>query len=467
MIQIEYIQFYEHPIFGNQKFDFTFDGVNIANNIVIAGENGSGKTTLLEEIRKTINSYFSIGNSLYSAKKLEISIRLLESKYYEEGEKREVVTSAILTISHDARGNFANNIKFFCGDREVTIIRDAETNERVYEFKISSLYSGVDINYKPRYKVEGVTNTTLDSDENVESDDFARDIIQLLVNINTQDANDLQKWQKSHIGVAPSEEMINPRINRFSNAFKLIFNDTLVFSEVKNNSIPIFLKGNKEIEISSLSSGEKQIIFRGAYLLRNINSLRGMPVLIDEPEISMHPKWEKSIFDYYRKIFFSEAKQTSQIFFATHSEHVLTNALNEPDCLVIKLTDSGYEKIYKGSTGTILPTVTIAETKYTIFNMYTIDFHILLYGYIQENLVTDNSGNIMQANVEQTDKWLKSKGVTLKPYRKQLQNRMCSYDTLPTYIRNCIDHPDANITYQDQDLITSIEEMINIIKSAI
>ena len=69
----------------------------------------------------------------------------------------------------------------------------------------------------------------------------------------------------------------------------------------------------------------------------------------------------------------------------------------------------------------------------------------MLYGYIQENYVSDNNGN---ANVKQTDEWLKNQGAILKHYYKQINaTNIKEYDTLPTYIRNCIDHPDNNIVY--------------------
>ena len=55
----------------------------------------------------------------------------------------------------------------------------------------------------------------------------------------------------------------------------------------------IFTKYGRDISIDNLSTGEKQIVFRGAYLLKNSNNLSKGIVLIDEPELSMHPKWQE------------------------------------------------------------------------------------------------------------------------------------------------------------------------------
>ena len=154
------------------------------------------------------------------------------------------------------------------------------------------------------------------------------------------------------------------------------------------------------------------------------------------------------------------------MFIATHSEHILSNILNRDDCLVIKIKNNSYDKYYNGSNGRILPSITISEIKYLIFDLYTTDFHNLLYSYIQENCVSDLNGNLLiNATIKQTDDWLKGQGVLLKSYYKQISpGNIKQYDTLPTYIRNCIDHPDDSIIYSNKELEESINKMIEIIK---
>jgi hypothetical protein len=41
--------------------------------------------------------------------------------------------------------------------------------------------------------------------------------------------------------------------------------------------------------------------------LQNKNSINGNIVLIDEPEISLHPNWQLKILDFYKKIFQNES----------------------------------------------------------------------------------------------------------------------------------------------------------------
>lgn len=80
----------------------------------------------------------------------------------------------------------------------------------------------------------------------------------------------------------------------------------------------VFRKCGKEISIDALSSGEKQVVYRGCFLLKDANATRGAFVFIDEPEISLHPLWQQKVLDYYKAMFTdATGVQTSQIFCVT------------------------------------------------------------------------------------------------------------------------------------------------------
>lgn len=101
-----------------------------------------------------------------------------------------------------------------------------------------------------------------------------------------------------------------------------------------------FKKNGVDIPIESLSSGEKQIVFRGCFLLKDINAMKGALVFIDEPEISLHPSWQMKIMDYYKGIFTDEnGKQTSQIFAVTHSPFIIHNPNRRNDKVIVLARD--------------------------------------------------------------------------------------------------------------------------------
>ena len=41
----------------------------------------------------------------------------------------------------------------------------------------------------------------------------------------------------------------------------------------------------------------------------------GGVVLLDEPELSMHPKWQQKVLEYYRSLFTAEGVQNAQMIF--------------------------------------------------------------------------------------------------------------------------------------------------------
>lgn len=65
-------------------------------------------------------------------------------------------------------------------------------------------------------------------------------------------------------------------------------------------SIPIFINSvGEKFDINGLSSGEKQLFLRtlSIKMLEPKNSI----ILIDEPELSLHPKWQQKIVEVYKK----------------------------------------------------------------------------------------------------------------------------------------------------------------------
>ena len=85
-----------------------------------------------------------------------------------------------------------------------------------------------------------------------------------------------------------------------------------------------FTKYGHEIPTSSLSSGEKQIIERAVPFLEQMNDEKDNLCLIDEPEISLHPKWQVKIFSFYKDLCWDiDGKQQNQIIMASHSSSLL------------------------------------------------------------------------------------------------------------------------------------------------
>jgi predicted ATP-binding protein involved in virulence len=83
-------------------------------------------------------------------------------------------------------------------------------------------------------------------------------------------------------------------------------------------------KNGKEFDIDELSTGEKTLLSKVLYLY--FKDVKNQIILIDEPELSLHPTWQNRVLKLYENF----AKENNcQIIIATHSPHIIGSAKNE------------------------------------------------------------------------------------------------------------------------------------------
>lgn len=347
------IEFQNHSILGNLKLDFTDKKGNPVDTVILAGENGCGKTTILEEISNLWD--FAKHNASYKGKYITTKIFLdkkeidqITQKIIEAG-RDDIIprnSTGIFVIKSDLSANAWKGFDVKYQQNEILVPINYIFMIYLQSFA-QSIFSPVDINYHSQ-NITSIQATSLDSDKSIrkKSDgNLATKINQLLVDAEASDASEALSWIRSNPTQTMPQNLVSPRIKRFSNAFSKMFDD-IEFSRVDNvQSIKtiFFKRGNTEIPISKLSSGEKQIVYRGAYLLKDIQLDIGKTVLIDEPEISMHPIWQKKILGYYQGLFSDEkGNQLSQIFVATHSPFIIHNDNRHNDkVIVLKRNSNG------------------------------------------------------------------------------------------------------------------------------
>ena len=450
---IKTVKWKDHPSLGNLELDFCKDDGAPYNTIILAGENGTGKTTVLE----TLSEFLTLG----SIKNFEYI------RYIANGENYLARPSNV----HDTPG-YHVRIKESTGEEKDVLCGKGVNEDRIKKDLLdirhggcvySKARSGFHIN-----NVDSVKTSLIDNNkyENDATDNFTS-IIQLLVDIKSQDNED---WaNECKIGTKRDYNMDffpNSRMFRFENAFSNFFSDSMKFKNIttlSNKKDIIFEKHGKDISINNLSTGEKQIVFRGAHLLKNSKAIEGGFVLIDEPELSMHPKWQEKILQYYRNLFTENEEQKVQMIFATHSEYVLKEALNhKDDILILALKDdNGTITASPMKLPLALPTITSAEINYRVFDIISTDYHIQLYGYLQAK---ENKGSISGCDdfIETTQEY-KSNISKYSVAGLGLKVPQGYHDkTLPTYIRNAIDHPDAGRVYSEEQLRDSIELLITL-----
>lgn len=448
-MKIRKVKWANHPILGNLELDFVNPATNKAySTIVLAGENGTGKTTILE----TLNTFLSIG-----------SFEPFDGIEYEVEDKRYILTPSNIPGSlktfftrYDVENNTSEIIHSDKNNSPDSIHSDNK-DPRSY----GSVFSRPRADYKTN-KIESVKTNELDKNKyDSDKDDNFTSLKQLIVDVQNQDneqyrdINDKRNQQgQTPMSTADFEPI--SKIYRFKSAFNGFF-ETIKYKKVGNASgekVVFFEKHGIEIPIDVLSTGEKQVVFRGAYLLRNINVLQNSTIMIDEPELSMHPLWQKKILQYYKNLFTdTNSNQTAQLFFASHSEAVISEALKDLDkTKVIVLKRDGNGQVSANCIGTpaVLPYTMAAEVNYQAFELVSTDYHNALYGYIEaEGWKNNFDAQYQKINYVK----LNPNGTT-----SNLQK------TLTEKIRHIIHHPENRYnSYTQEELKESIARMRNYI----
>ena len=94
----------------------------------------------------------------------------------------------------------------------------------------------------------------------------------------------------------------------------------------------------------------------------------------------------EKILKYYKNLFtYNNNQQIAQLFFASHSEEVISDALQDlNDTIVIVLKNiNGQISAGSISVPSVLPYTLAAEVNFQAFDVATTDYHNALYGYIE------------------------------------------------------------------------------------
>ena len=442
-MKIRKLKYKNDRILGDLELDFVNPATNRPyNTVVLVGENGTGKTNIL----KTISDYINV-----------ISLRPFDYIEYEaEGKEYRIEPLP------DGNPTFHTRKDIVDGTEEA-IRRDGSNNSNVMraDKKDMRFYPCVFSKARADFrtdKINTVSTKALDTDIHVDDkEDNYTSLKQLIVDIDNQ-GNKVARLDYDQF--LPASKMY-----RFSNAFNTFFGDISFdrIEDIDSEKVILFKKNNKDVPIDGLSTGEKQIVFRGAYLLKNSGKMENGVAFIDEPELSMHPLWQVKILDYFRNLFTdtTSGNQKVQLFFASHSEYVVASALeHQKDVVVIVLTENGgVISSRKITTPILLPTIIASEVNYAAFGVPTIDYHIALYGAIQSKY--------NRQTISDCDSFIES----CTPFYDSVRHECITtnpksgrtYRTLPTKVRNHIDHPTTAPAFTPGEMEESIKLMREIL----
>ncbi|MGC6767590.1 AAA family ATPase [Enterococcus sp. LJL128] len=134
-----------------------------------------------------------------------------------------------------------------------------------------------------------------------------------------------QNYQNRLTNKLKNYKYISDNISKFSNG-------KLSLDRHKNNEFTIRKNGNK-INFGKLSTGEKQLFTFFVYCALHLPTDEPSLVIIDEPELSLHPKWQNTLLNSLTE------KSNISILTATHSPYVINKSLKSS---VFKLVEEQF-----------------------------------------------------------------------------------------------------------------------------
>lgn len=462
-MKIRKIHFIKHPIFNNHTIIFS----NTTDFPVISyliGNNGSGKTKVLESIYKCFTEPFDQFREEYEIE-LYLTLSEIEMKEYSaSGPEIKYIIRKSATNNHHLVEDLTNNSKGI-----VDSIQSLDASI-LYSHLSKIIFSTIEVNFN-EIGISSVTSKNIDELKVPKeiSQNLSQEIPQLLIDIHALDNEEKGRWMDENKGeTIEIPTNLGTRLERFTNAFHKIYEGNKVYKRIENKDGGkqiLFSDSNGiEIDINKLSTGEKQIIYRIGYILKNLKNLNGGIILIDEPEISLHPTWQIKIKDLLLELF---KDLNVQIIIATHSPYIFKN-LNPTNEVCIKIDRNSNEST---SISLVFPkikyTPSINLINFLVYGIESELLHIELYTQLQirekRTKITNSSGQN-----DGIENWLKDPNGGNIPIFKSFTKtgkQQETHETIMTWIRNKIHHSDEinRPDFNRHELVNSIELLISLL----
>ncbi|MCP5106146.1 MAG: ATP-binding protein [bacterium] len=313
-MKINKVHFDDHPFFGTLDIDFcSSDGSGALNTVIVAGINGSGKTTLLNAVADMMS------NRANRLEKSYVNVELTE--LYERNILKWETDDMPVLPPHDNDKSMRR--------REIEYSVNAGwTSKWIREYKsLVNKFEQLENSEKPRmvYMPSEINFGKIE----IKTTPYAYKYKFLNI-VDESAAKDIPNYFATFIDryvysrdQKPAES-IKLACDEINSIFKELEMESWITGLKKDGSrMPIFQnKAGKVFDISGLSSGEMQLFLRIVSL--KMMDINNSIILVDEPEISLHPSWQQKIIKVYENI-----GKNNQVIAATHSPHVVSSVPKE------------------------------------------------------------------------------------------------------------------------------------------
>lgn len=317
----------------------------IGELIVLAGPNGSGKSSLLELLSLGIASRYNY--QYYEARQISnhafgIKIALADSELAAlEAQSQD---EAVLEYARRNRGYWVHvNLPSVFGPNE-RAVNDSVHAVASYEFANFVRRLGFFIRSDRSYGARSYRRDHIFNWKNREQPNYLGNISYSATNAQYEDMYDYlveqsyhyvyelglhtRRQQRGEPGTAPEDPLTayNDLLGRLFPGY--------AFQEVAAQDFMLKVKipSGDIIPFQDMSSGEKEVFFILAFFIRN--DVSRSPIIIDEPELHLHPELARKFIRQMRKI-----RPENQIWIATHSADLIDEAGRERTIYVRRRID--------------------------------------------------------------------------------------------------------------------------------
>ncbi|KAJ8740391.1 ATP-binding protein [Aeromonas veronii] len=332
-------------LFGFKQIDW-----KINNQVsVLVGKNGSGKSTILRVIDCILNGKdknLDIKKIAYA--KVELSdgrsCEILKNRINEtelanlrkmmsglavrleaidaEKEKKDLIKNAIEFINN-ANLQTLNSLPL---EKELEPLIEVHSPEEIKKTLNVEYVSTFDMMIMSKQEYDSVSDdvyTQLDFEIKKEITTLTKKLLSLSHKSATELADGTKAFNRQRVKDVFSTNF--EIVNKFSLCVNNFFSDNDKSFKINNDGSFLISQFEKPINLTSLSSGEKQLLL---ILIKIVNCAdKDTIFILDEPEISLHLKWQEMLISEIQKL-----NDRCQLVIATHSPAVVMQGWM--DCLV-------------------------------------------------------------------------------------------------------------------------------------
>ncbi|RWX52272.1 AAA domain-containing protein [Candidatus Electrothrix marina] len=341
------------PFPGNPyEVDFTDEEGQPCNIFLLMSENGMGKTTVLEIMAALMGmlgkkEIESCGVEGLDNGELAVQWDILVQVVEDDNTPRNIVLSLLAGNFSDETGKFSEDRLFVWSDEDLHKHGAERQEKRGFQWRAKGTFRFISQNHVTRKKIQ----TLFRQREGADPDDFEISSCGLPTLLHFSAYRDIPKITSQKRQISEPDYWGYSPVRRFSShstSWENSLDNVLVWMkwlddgrlekavEIINKRVfqgsTTFIKGvrktppeaivvskGQEHGLDRLSSGEKNLV--QLFLRIGAHCTRNSIILIDEPEIHLHPNWQKRLMKQLRE--FAQEHPGITIILATHSIEML------------------------------------------------------------------------------------------------------------------------------------------------